>query len=224
MTRYVGPRQIVIDDNPAPVPFWHPERSFAGLAVGVIGGGPSIAGLDLAELAGHRFIAINSGCRKVRPVATADDLLYFTDNSWSENRPQLLRDWPGPIVTSNRNTKARLGDLVRRIDLAALTAAIGGFPDHVQASSGHSAACLAAIMGARRIVLIGFEGCAVGGRTHGHGDYSQHDLGVFDERFLPGWRGLAPVLERYGVEIVNATPISAIREFPFAEFGAALRG
>lgn len=221
--RYVGARQIVVDGNPTPVPFWVPDRSFAGEIVTIIGGGPSLATLDLDVLAGHRFIAVNSSCRKVRPIATAGDILYFSDNSWNENRPALAANWQGPVVTSNRNAKARLGDAVRRLDISALTETMRCMPDFVQASSGHSAACLAAIMGARRIVLVGFEGQTVGGRSHGHDDYAQHDLAAFVERYLPAWRVLAPALARMGAEVVNATPGSAIAEFPFVPLAEALR-
>lgn len=221
--RYIGPRQVVIDGNPTPVPLWEPDRSFEGLTVVLIGGGPSLADLDLEALRGHRFIAINSGCRKVRPVATANDPLYFTDNSWNENRPHLAADWPGPVITSNRNSKARLGDAVRRIDIMALAERLRALPDYVGASSGHGAACLAAAMGAKRVVLIGFEGQAVNGRTHGHDDYYQHDTSAFRDRYLPAWAGLAPAFERAGVEVINATPGCAITAFPFASFDDALR-
>jgi hypothetical protein len=225
LTRYVGPREIVIDDNPAPVPFWAPDRSFQGRTVLLVGGGPSHVAFDLAQLEDVPFIAINSGCRHVRPMATADDILYFTDNSWAENRPELLRDWPGPVVTVNRNAKARLGAEVRRLDLDALTQTFQVRSDYVQASSGHIAACLATIMGARRIVLIGFECLQLDGRTHGHQDYSQDDpVSVYEQCFIPGWRALAPALERMGVEVVNATPISAIDVFPMMPLAQALGG
>lgn len=77
-------------------------------------------------------------------------------------------------------------------------------------------------MGAARIVLVAFEGRAIDGRTHGHGDYSMADHGSFRERFLPGWTGLAPAFERLGVEVLNATPRSAVTDFPFVDFKEAL--
>lgn len=224
MVRYVGPRQIVVDRDPAPVSFWEPDLAFSGLAVTIIGGGPSHADFDLALLRGRRFIAVNSACRRVRTIATERDLLFHHDNSWSENRPELVEDWPGPVVTSNRNTKARLGDLVRRIDMDELTRRFGVLPDRIGASSGHTAACLAAVMGAARVVLVGFECAAPGGRTHGHGDYTHHDTGIYAGQFLPGWSALAPAFDRLGVEVINATPGSAITDFPFADLGEALRG
>jgi hypothetical protein len=220
--RYVGPRHIVIDDKPVPTPFWEPDRSFAGRTIALIGGGPSLAALDLEGLKGHRFIAINSSCRKVRPIATQGDVLYFTDNSWNENRPELASNWPGPVITANRNVKVRLGEAVRYLDVLALTERMGTGPDFVQASSGHIAACLAAVMGAARIVMVGFEARAVNGRTHGHNDYQQSDVSDFTDRFLPGWKHLAPVLQRMGVDVVNATPDSAITEFRFEPLARAL--
>lgn len=220
--RYVGPRQVVIDDMPAPVPCWDLDRRYAGLTVVLVGGGPSHAVASLRALRHHCLIAINSACRRVRPIATAHDMLFFSDNSWAENRPFLLDDWPGPVVTSNRNTKARLGDAVHRIDITALTLAIGAAPDFVQASSGHTAACLAAIMGARRIVLTGFECRMVDGRSHGHHDYADHDTNHYRERFLPGWAVLAPVLAGMGVQVLNASPESAIPDFPIVPLAEAL--
>lgn len=215
--RYVGPRQIVIDEMPTPVPFWTPDRSYQGMTVTLIGGGPSHALVDLGVMAGHRFIAINSSCRKMLPIATRTDALYFSDNSWNENRPELAAGWPGPVITSNRNAKARLGDAVLRIDVTSLVTRLRAFPDHVYASSGHGAACLAAVMGARRLLLVGFEGQLVDGRSHGHDDYIQHDLPAYAERFIPAWEHLAGIFRENGVEVINCTPKSAIRAFPFAE-------
>lgn len=221
--RYVGPRHIVIDDKPTPVPFWDPPRAFDGMTVTLIGGGPSHVAFDLQLLRGHRFIAINSGCRRVRPIARAEDMLYFTDNSWNVNHPELLDTWPGMAVCANRHAKARLGDAVLRIDPYRLVEFMVAAPDHVMASSGHMAASLAALMGARRIVLIGFEGGPVNGRTHGHNDYPQQNLEAYEERFLPGWAGIAPAFVRLGVEVINATPGSVIREFPFIPLAEALQ-
>lgn len=217
--RYVAPRHIVIDDQPAPVPFWEPDVWGEATAV-IVGGGPSHVEVPANAYRAHRLIAVNSACRHVRPIATTKDILYFSDNSWSERFEGLIRDWPGVVVTSNRNTKARLGTLVNRLDLTAVTEYAGASPDYVQASSGHTAACLAAMMGARRLVLIGFEGGYVNGRSHGHNDYTQHDEHAFRERFLPGWTGLAPAFRRLGVEVLNATPHSAVTDFPLIEYPA----
>lgn len=216
--RYVGPRHIVIDGEPTPCPYWEPTREFDGQTVAIIGSGPSLATFDMGALDGRRFIVVNSGCRRLRQVATDKDILYFTDNAWNENRPELAADWPGPVVCANRNAKARLRDAVRYIDVTELTARMGTLPDATQASSGHIATSLAAVMGARKIVLMGFECRAVGGQTHGHTDYTQTDEFIFVQRFLPGWQDLSRALDRMGVDVVNCTPESALTCFRQGEW------
>ena len=126
------------------------------------------------------------------------------------------------MVTSNRNAKARLGDAVRRLDIVALTEWLGVPPDAVQASSGHSAAVLAARLGAVRVILLGFDGRRVDGRSHWHNDYSEHDDAPYRERFVPGWRILAPAIAAKGVALINATPGSAIDAMPFRPIAECL--
>jgi hypothetical protein len=219
--RYVGPRHIVIDDAPAPVPFWEPDQSFAGQTVVVIGNGPSLLAVEVMAVAGQRLIAVNSACRWAAPIATAEDMLFFVDNSWNENRPELAAAWPGIVVSPNRNAKARLGEALRRIDITELTVWAGAMPDAVQASSGHGAAVLAARMGAVRVVLIGFDGRRVDGRSHWHNDYQEHG-DTYNDRFIPGWRMLMPVFTARRVELFNATPGSAIDAVPFRPIAECL--
>ena len=194
----------------------------AGETVVIVGGGPSHVDLDFDLLKRHRFIAINSACRYVRPIARSTDILYFSDNSWHENRPELAAEWPGLVVTGNRRVKARVGAAVHYLDVTSLTAFMRTRADDAQASSGHVAACMAAWLGAARIVLTGCECKAVNGRTHGHNDYQNHNPSSFGDRFLPGWRGLAPAFARLGVDVVNATPGSAIDVYPTMPFAEAV--
>jgi hypothetical protein len=203
-------------------PFWEPDQSFAGLTVTVVGGGPSHTDFHPKLLRDHRLIAVNSSCRHVRPVATEHDFLFFLDHSWAQTRADLIADWPGPAVTTSRLTKIQLGNDVRRIDANDLSRRLNIKPDAFAASSGHAAACLAAIMGAARILLIGFECWAPKGRSHGHGDYKHRNTEIYARRFLPAWTAVASALNRFGVEIVNTTPGSAIPDFPRADLREVL--
>ncbi len=221
--RYVSERHIVIDKNPTPVPFWNPNLNlYLEKTIVIIGGGPSHSDLDLSLLGNFNFIAINSSCRKVKEIAKKNDILYFSDNSWSEHCPNLITTWSGIVVTSNRNSKARLGDLVNRLDIQNLTEFMKIKSDYVQASSGHTATCLGVYLGAKRIILIGFESDKSAKRTHGHNDYSQSDLNAFEERFLQGWTGLWKRFRELGCEIINSTPNSMIKEFEFMSLEKAL--
>lgn len=200
---------------------WRWDHSLAGSTVVVVGNGPSLARFTPDQIAGHRLIAINSACRWAAPVATADDLLYFADNSWSENHPELAPSWPGIVITSNRYAAARLQPFARRLDVTALTEAVRVHPDATHASSGHTAAALAAAMGARRVVLLGFDCGIRAGRAQWHDDYRETDAAVYVERMAPGWRDLVPGLSRMGCEVVNATPGSSA-SVPFMDIASAL--
>ncbi len=220
--RYVGPRHFHIDANaPPPVAWaWTPES--AGQVVTIVGNGPSLAAVSPEALRGHRHVAINSACRWAAPIATAADFLYFADNSWNENHPALAEAWPGVVVTCNRYAAARLAQRARLLDVTALSIAAQGNPDHLHASSAHTAAVLAAAMGAARVVLLGMDGRIVAGRSHWHDDYQSLDPSPYADRFIPGWLGVAAVVEAMGVEIVNATPNSAVVGIPFLPLPKAL--
>lgn len=219
--RQIGPREWVNDGTPWPEP-WQWGGDYAGAVVVIVGNGPSLAGVSPAEVAGHHLIAINSACRWASPVAQATDVLFFHDNSWNENHPALADAWPGGIITSNRYAAARLAPRARRLDVTALTEAVRVHPDATHASSGHTAAALAAAMGARRVVLVGFDGRMRAGRSQWHDDYREPDDTVYRDRMLPGWVDLVPGLARIGCEVVNATPDSAIAAAPFLPLPAAL--
>ena len=220
--RYIGPREIFIESEPKLVNFWDYGKEFDNELVVVIGGGPSHRDLDLNLLSNVNFLVVNSACRKVEKIAKKKDILYFSDNSWNENFPNLADNWKGRVVTSNRHAKARMGDRVNRIDISKLTEFMQVKSDYVQASSGHTAVCLAIHMGAKVVVLIGFEACAVNGKTHGHDDYQQIRTSVYEERFIPGWRGLRERFEELRVEVINSTPESKIKDFKFIDFKKAI--
>lgn len=218
----VGPRHFV-DDGATRFPdHWQWRRDFEGRTVVILGNGPSLARFMPQQVQGVPLIAINSACRWARPVATPADLLYFADNSWNEAHPALALAWPGVVVTSNRYAAARLAPLGLRLDVTALTYAVGVHPDATHASSGHTSAALAAAMGAARVVLLGFDGGHRGGRAQWHDDYREGDESVYADRMIPGWRDLVPGLARLGCEVVNATPASSIDAAPFLELAAAL--
>jgi hypothetical protein len=92
---------------------------------------------------------------------------------------------------------------------------------HYGGNSGFQAINLAMLFGARRIVLVGFNLQPLGGQVHFFGD---HPKGLRQtaryERFLPAFNEAAKRLPA-GVEIINATPDSALKCFPCMPIDAA---
>ena len=89
-------------------------------------------------------------------------------------------------------------------------------------NSGFQATNLAVQFGARRIVLIGFDcqGPHWYGRNNWHGG-NNPDVGSF-RRWIAAWTRSAPVLKKLDVEVVNASPVSAITAFPKAGLAETL--
>ncbi len=207
--------------------YWTPEPLFRGETVFCLASGPSLT-RDIADrIRGRRAIVVNSSCR----IAPWADVLYFTDSSWYEARRELVASWSGLVISMSRTAKRELADKVRRIEGAGDPSAMlpGHFPQpgspvvRQGRTSGHTAVSLAIAMGASRVVLVGYDMRIVDGREHHHGEYSgPRDLDQYARDFVPAFRGWHADALAVGAEIVNATPGSAVAEFPFVSLEWAL--
>jgi hypothetical protein len=96
------------------------------------------------------------------------------------------------------------------------------FGNHGQGNSGFQAVNLAILLGATRIILCGFDMREVDGRKHFFGS---HPRGLNPNQNFSGWRkGFADAAKALpsGVEIINATPGSALTCFPFMDLQEAI--
>jgi hypothetical protein len=201
--------------------FWSPDARFSGQTVFVVGGGPSLVGFDFSGLAGRRCVAVNAAGYDL-PAA---DILLFHDNSWFEANRELLDEWRGLLVTPSRHAKATAPDRVRRVELAERPDfPIGCGPVRIGHSSGQTAVSLAITLGAARVVLLGFDMQAREGRTHYHRDrplytdeHTRKTALVYATEFLPFWQGWSRAARAVGCEVMNATPGSALDEFPLVD-------
>ncbi len=82
-------------------------------------------------------------------------------------------------------------------------------------NSGYTALHIAAQAGAKRILLFGFD-MRMGEQSHWHGDHPKplrNSTHSSYRRFIERFDGLASILKRRGVEVLNATPGSALKCF-----------
>lgn len=206
------------------LPFWRPEPLFAGETVFVLASGPSLTAAAAERVRGRPSIAVNATCPTLAPWATA---WLFTDTGFFEQFRTEISAYVargGLAVTLSRRAKAEL-PLLQLIE----TERRGRFPRpplvRQGRCSGGTAAALALAMGAVREVLLGFDMRVVGGREHHHDAYAgrpgphgqPRDLGIYAREFAPGFTGWHAQALSAGVEIVNATPGSALTEFPMVE-------
>lgn len=90
-------------------------------------------------------------------------------------------------------------------------------------NGGFQSVNLAVQLGAKKIILLGFDMHG----THFHGDHSG-GLRNPGEALFKTWRDCfdraAPVLKSWGVDVINATPGSALECFQKMELCEALHG
>lgn len=80
-------------------------------------------------------------------------------------------------------------------------------------NSGYQAINLAYLLGATRIVLLGFDLHNTGGRRHFFGNHpASFNSNSNPERFIAAFRTIRP--EDYGIEIVNCTRVTKLDAFP----------
>lgn len=191
---------------------WTPEPLFAGRTVFVLGNGPSLEAADLTQLDPATTIAVNAA-GEVMPNAA---VLFARDMSWCMKNAAMIDAWPGLKITTSfsaaKQTAMSYVQMERRDDFPPLGAPVIRYG----VSSGHAAVSLAIAMAAQTVVLLGFDCRQVNGRTHWHDYYSEGRLDAYG-LYQRGWTGWWQRAMDVGCDILNATPGSAITEFPFTD-------
>lgn len=190
----------------ANVPRWTVPREWEGDRCFIIAGGPSVRDQVplIAKLKG-RIIAIKQSVR-LRPAA--DVMFLAARDDWFVCRDYFkLYRGPRMICRSNYPHLPR-GTLYLRRSKEALSRdpqLLGGL------DAGASAINLAALFGAKEIVLLGMD------MVQGRWVPNHPTMPVIpDWHFklhLEGLRRMAPELKRDGISVINCSPISAIEVF-----------
>lgn len=195
-------------------PFSVPEL-WPGCTVYIIGGGPSLSQMNLELIHSKRVIGVNQAFR----LGPWIDVLYFGDcNFYDQNIRKGLQDYAGLMISSCQRIPEQGWPGVHRVKRSK---PYGINVDKRNAiswnnNSGASAINIAYWLGAKRVVLLGFDMHKEGDSHHWHSYY--RDRGPkFDpyHRHLIGWPKIAEDAKSAGLEIINATPDSTITEFPF---------
>lgn len=195
-----------------------PAGAWAGRDAFILGGGPSLSGVDVNRLRGRgKVIAVNDAGFDLAPWA---DVLFFADGwprwfGWNQHR---LPEFTGPLIV----TRARVPQVDSRLRYLAHDpkAALSRDPSRVAGyCGGASAINLAYLFGARRIVLLGFD--MRGGNWHGQHKAAPLD-NCFERHFIPALDRMAPALVADGCTVLNASPGSALRCFPVCDLEEVL--
>lgn len=188
--------------------------------------GPSLTQEDVTFLRGRvdGVVAINDAHR----LAPWADVLYSSDRRWW-NHYKGVPEFTGMKYgvgsgTGKQNPYAKCPDVV-----VLKNTGYDGIETNPTAlrtgrNSGFAAVNLAVHLGAKRILLLGYNLGYRNGRAHFFGN---HPAGLTQTTGLyPGFRRsfdrVAPVLAGMGIEVVNCTPQSSLSAFPLKTLREAL--
>ena len=208
-----------------------------GETVFCIASGPSLREVSLSRLRGRRVIVVNDNYLRC-PWA---DLLYFCDHKWwvwHTTKPEFRGQF-----AAFRGFKVTMDRRVHEADRTIKWVENGGWnenlavvglddrPTHLRngRNSGYQALHLAVHLGAKRIVLLGYD-MRKGPKGEGHwfGEHvdetgrERKEAPITVERWAKSFDTLVEPLAERGIKVLNATAGSAITCFPKISLEAVL--
>ncbi|CAM5769784.1 hypothetical protein [Bosea minatitlanensis] len=194
------------------------KREWAGETAVIIAGGPSLTVEDAVYCQGRaRAVVVNDGYR----IAPFADLLYAGDAAW----------WDGhqgaPSFAGQKWTQSKVAALrwsLRHIQ-SQHAYGISDSPERIHSgqNSGFQALNLTYLLGARRILLLGFDMQPTGGSRHWFGN---HPPELHRDSNYAAWRGWFDIAAKQlvcrGVEVVNCSRETALTVFPRSTIQACL--
>lgn len=189
------------------------KPEWKGETVAIFASGPSMSP-EIAESVREtdvRVIAINNQAIDCAPWA---DVIWGSDFKWWNQHYADVKDNPG------RKLHILQGQAHPGVETLLLsTQPYDERPTHISGglNSGYAALCLAAKLGAARIMLYGYDMRAVNGKFRRF-DYHQNlNSKPRFAQWILQYEKLAPeLMNKRGIDVINCTPGSALRCFPFS--------
>jgi len=173
----------------------------------IAGGGPSLKGYNWNLLKDKRIIAVNRSY-EVIPWA---EVVYFTDKRFFDWHKDGLIKHNGVKITGDKHIdhpdvqNYRLTGC-KGIDLGHMRLKHGN-------NSGYAAMNLAVHLGARIIVLLGFDMKFSGEESHWHNGYPVASRPKQYKNMLSCFKSIAVGLNNRGITVFNACEDSELKEF-----------
>lgn len=220
----MGPYAHGADDMMPGDEYAEPGLIWSGKTVFCLASGDSLRrltesewhGIIAKQWTGSIVLSINSSIKTARAAGCEPNAILFSDLNWYEDNEALIKAFPGPRFTFSRRAKVAFPDLWRIDNTTRPDFAVGAGPIKDGRSSGNRAISVAVKLGARRVILLGYDMRIdpVSGRSHCHNDYHNTEAAkVYAQEFIPSFNGWDAAARDAGVEIWNATDGTALDEF-----------
>jgi hypothetical protein len=197
-------------------------RDWPGETAFLVCGGPSFAGVDVERLRGRRVVVVNSSLLRV-PFA---DILFFGDERWELANRAAVKAFAGRVLSSSwGSVHAAHIEFLRRPRPSDTPPGLSADPGEawLRHTSVRGAINVLCHLGVARIVALGLDGGPDGaGRTHHH---APHGWGLNPDIWKMQREELAGIVEPLhmrGVELLNASPGSALPFWPIVDLGDLL--
>jgi hypothetical protein len=203
--------------NYPPKEAWKIPELWTGKTCFIIGGGPSLKTQNLEKLKNERTIGINAAFKYYPWI----DVLYFGDCGFYDLMWKEILLFGGLKITSCGRANKTWSNIYR-VSRGKLKGIEVGRRNKISwnRNSGGSAINVAYWLGSRKIVLLGFDM-----RKNEKGEKNFHNEYLAKENqgynpfkiYLECFEKIQEDAKILGVEILNATPNSAIKEFPMID-------
>lgn len=193
-------------------------RQFPDETIVCVATGPSLTPADVEACRGRRVIAVKDAIR-LCPWA---DVLYACDARWWRTHHATLGEDVTTLRYSLESAASPWATVLRNTGDYGLETNPTGL--RTGRNSGYQAINLAVHLGARRIVLLGYDlAPAADGRAHWFGAHPWttrpwEELGPF---FRPYFASLVEPLRALGIAVLNATRRTALSCFPTVDLAEA---
>ena len=194
-------------------------NKFSGTNVFVVGGGFSLHDFDFSKLNGRNVIAVNAAYKHVDETA----IIYWGDASWGVEHESKIKDHPSPYKFSSRLNINLSTDKLGTAGCHWLQCSGSfGYDSNINNvrgnNSGGQAINFAINLGAKNIILLGFDMKYTGSRSHFHKDHTfPTPNSNYNEMFIPSIESLAKETSHLSVDIINCNKNSALRCFKFGD-------
>ena len=194
------------------------SRVLNGETIYILGGGPSLNKANLSLLEDKKVLGVNQAYK----LGDWVDYCYSGDKRWYNWNVKGLVDYKGVMITSYTDFKANKNSPTLNIGRISSFGISDKFPSHIawNGNSGASAINVAYWLGARKVVLVGFDMRRVKDSFNWHNDYPTKKRNSKTQRyhnpyinFMKCWRQVAVDAKRLGIEIVNTTSDSRLKLF-----------
>ena len=189
--------------------FWPIPKIWDGDTVFILGGGPSLNDTNFDLIKDKHVIGVNNAYL----LGSWVDICWFGDGRWWGWHADKLKEFPGLIATCcvrllDKDPRLRV---VRR----GKPRGIEKKKDQIawNSNSGGSVINLAYHLGAKRLVLLGYDMRRVGDKANWHDEHPAPEKNPYN-RFMKRFESIAQDARKLGFEIINATPGSALTYFP----------